>query len=140
MKTFSLCTAIFLSTIISGCHKATPLIDTWEVEVKLLETTPFPELEEVQPYEDALIAHRYQLLSAVTVNQNQPTLTDPQLIILHWAIRDKEPVESVKGLRQNDIKKFTLQRRSDRGDLNGRYIKNGIDNFELLLFVEAEGY
>ncbi|MGY8644291.1 MAG: hypothetical protein ACKVJU_24750 [Verrucomicrobiales bacterium] len=138
MKILSGFTALLVCLVFAACNNSKTAIDAWDVEVGLLETTPFPALEEIQPYDDALVAHRYQLLSAVAAERESPALAVQQLIILHWAIRDKKPIESVKNLKQGDVKKFTIQRKSDRSDLNGRYIKNGIDDFELFLFVEAE--
>ncbi|NNE92378.1 MAG: hypothetical protein HKN23_12080, partial [Verrucomicrobiales bacterium] len=113
--------------VFSGCAEKTPEIDTWKAELELLETTLFPTVVEIKPYRDALLAHRYRILSVTGEKPETPIFLADELILLHWAIHKDQPVAAVKNLKPGDRKTFRIQRRSDRPDLDGRYVKNGLE-------------
>ncbi len=138
MKTFCFFLAITMPLFLGSCAKDSKSIDTWDVSLELLEATAVPELSEIKPYDDALVAFRYRLKTASPVKKTTPTFLAEEVIVLHWAIRDRKPVSTLKYMKKGDIRTLKIQRFADRPDLKGRYIKNGLDAFDLLLFAEAE--
>jgi hypothetical protein len=102
-----------------------------ELEVRLLEISPTPSLDEISPYKQALAGHMYEVISA------PEGFKYDHILIAHWVIRDEVAVENAPretgGLSRLSVREYDSVPR-----LEGERLVIDVSDLLLPLYVVTE--
>ena len=111
-------------------HESTPKIETITLKLKLLNTSKPLTVKELKAltYHRCLVAHEYDVLEVI-----KGTCDAKKLKIISWAILDRvlEPTRE-----EGDVYTLNLQPHSAHPELNKVMLRDDIDDFDLMEFVD----
>lgn len=104
-----------------------------ELEVRLLEITPTPSLSDIAPYTRALAAHLYEVVSA------PEDFVAERILIAHWVLRDKKPVEGPPP-EPGNLSRLTVREYDTVRELEGERLVIDVSDLLLPLYVSDNSY
>jgi hypothetical protein len=100
----------------------------YDVRVRLLEITPTPSLADIAPYTEALAAHLYEVI------EGPDELASEQILIAHWVIRDRLPVDG-KPSETGTVSTLRIREYDAVPELEGERLVIEVSDLLLPLFV-----
>jgi len=102
------------------------------VRAGLLETTPIPSVDAIEPYLRALVVYRYEIKKVLS-----GSLDAEEILVAHWAVLDRQAAAETSQKRTGNIYELHLENFEDHPQLGSELRLNTIENIFLPMYYEV---
>lgn len=100
-----------------------------KIEGRLVEITPTPSAASIAPYTRALVVYGYEVSKVI-----EGECASPKILVAHWAIRDKKPLDL--GKETGGTYRLELELFDGHPELEGERLITETDEFDLPFYYE----